>query len=201
MIVPIEMNGREKFLSRIVQPDVFFILLILGALGLYVEFTHPGMFAPGVIGGIALLLALFAMHLLPVNFAGIALIAFALALFVLEAKFPDARRAGRGRRGLHDAGRVNADSLADHRQGSEPGNCPGGSIPFAIIIIFLMRLVLRSHSWKPSTGKEELIGEEGQVTEPIGLDPPPPEWYSCMANCGAPLPSTARRSPRARACA
>ena len=52
------------------QPDAFFILLIVGVLGLYVEFTHPGLFAPGVIGGIALLLALFAMHLLPVNLAG-----------------------------------------------------------------------------------------------------------------------------------
>ena len=57
-----EMTGREKFLTRIVQPDAFFILLILGVLGLYVEFTHPGAFAPGVIGGIALVLALFAMH-------------------------------------------------------------------------------------------------------------------------------------------
>ena len=83
------MNGREKFLSRIVQPDVFFILLILGALGLYVEFTHPGLFAPGVIGGIALVLALFAMHLLPVNLArGFCCIVLALGLFVLEAKFP-----------------------------------------------------------------------------------------------------------------
>ncbi len=65
-----EMSGREKFLSRIVQPDAFFILLILGVLGLYVEFTHPGAFAPGVIGGIALVLALFAMHLLPDQFCG-----------------------------------------------------------------------------------------------------------------------------------
>ena len=70
VIVRREMTGREKFLQRIVQPDAFFILLVIGVLGLYVEFTHPGVFAPGVIGGIALLLALFAMHLLPINFAG-----------------------------------------------------------------------------------------------------------------------------------
>src|SRR6202030_376092 len=69
-----EMTAREKFLTRIVQPDVFFILLIVGVLGLYVEFSHPGMFAPGVIGGIALVLALFAMHMLPVNFTGLLLI-------------------------------------------------------------------------------------------------------------------------------
>jgi membrane-bound serine protease (ClpP class) len=82
------MSSREQFLSRIVQPDVFFILLIVGVLGLYAEFTHPGVFAPGVIGGIALVLALFAMHLLPINFAGLLLIALAFALFILEAKFP-----------------------------------------------------------------------------------------------------------------
>ena len=64
---PLEMTTRQKFLSRIVQPDMFFILLILGVLGLYTEFTHPGLIVPGVIGGIALILALFAMHLLPVN--------------------------------------------------------------------------------------------------------------------------------------
>ena len=69
------------------QPDVFFILLIAGVLGLYVEFTHPGVALPGVIGAICLVLALFAMHILPVNFAGLLLIVVALGLFVLEAKY------------------------------------------------------------------------------------------------------------------
>ncbi len=64
--VPLSMSFRQRFLSRIVQPDAFFILLIVGVLGLYTEFTHPGMVAPGVIGGIALVLALYAMQILPV---------------------------------------------------------------------------------------------------------------------------------------
>ena len=85
--VPIEMTARQKVLSRIVQPDVFFILLIVGVLGLYTEFTHPGLVAPGVIGGIAMVLALYAMHILPVNFTGVLLILLALALFILEAKY------------------------------------------------------------------------------------------------------------------
>jgi membrane-bound serine protease (ClpP class) len=88
VIVAPQMTGREKFLVRIVQPDAFFILLIIGVLGLYVEFTHPGAFAPGVFGAIALLLALYAMHMLPVNLAGLLLIACAFVLFILEAKFP-----------------------------------------------------------------------------------------------------------------
>src|SRR5262249_2090333 len=85
--LPYEMSMREKFLSRIVQPDAFFILLIIGALGLYTEFTHPGMVAPGVIGGIFVVLALYAMHILPVAPAGVVLIGLALALFILEAKY------------------------------------------------------------------------------------------------------------------
>jgi membrane-bound serine protease (ClpP class) len=168
MVSVIEMTGREKFLSRIVQPDVFFVLLILGALGLYVEFTHPGLFAPGVIGGIAFLLALFAMHLLPVNFAGIALIAFALALFVLEAKFPTHGVLGLGGLVSMTLGALMLIRSPLTGKGVSLATALSVAIPFAIIIVFLMRLVLRSHVWKPVTGKEELIGEEGQVTEPIG---------------------------------
>ena len=84
---PFELSARQSFLARIVEPDVFFVLLMVGVLGLYTEFTHPGMVAPGVIGGICAVLALYAMHLLPVNFAGVLLILLALALFILEAKF------------------------------------------------------------------------------------------------------------------
>ena len=62
--------------------------MIIGVLGLYAEFTHPGAFAPGVMGVIALVLALFAMHMLPINFAGLLLIVVALVLFVMEAKYP-----------------------------------------------------------------------------------------------------------------
>jgi len=85
---PFELSARQKFLARIVQPDVFFVLLILGVLGLYTEFTHPGVIAPGVIGGICLVLALYAMNFLPINLAGLFLIALALAFFILEAKAP-----------------------------------------------------------------------------------------------------------------
>ena len=87
-VVQRDMTGREKFLTRIVEPDAFFILLLVGIFGLYTEFTHPGLFAPGVVGGIAIVLAVIAMLHLPVNFSGLLLIALALALFVLEAKYP-----------------------------------------------------------------------------------------------------------------
>ncbi len=164
----IEMTGREKFLSRIVQPDVFFILLIVGVLGLYAEFTHPGMFAPGVIGGIALLLALYAMHLLPVNLTGLLMILLALALFILEAKFPTHGVLGVGGVAAMVLGALMLVRSPLTGMGVSLGASLGVTIPFAVIVILLMRLVMRSRAWKTSTGSEELVGEVGEVREQVG---------------------------------
>jgi len=163
-----EMTAREKFLTRIVQPDAFFILLILGALGLYTEFTHPGLFAPGVFGGIALLLALYAMHLLPVNFAGVLLLVLAFVLFGLEAKFPTHGVLGLGGILAMFLGAIFLIKSPLTGMGVSGWTALAVTIPFAVIVIILARLVMRSRSWKQSTGKEELIGEEADVTEAIG---------------------------------
>jgi len=168
VIVPIGMSGRERFLSRIVQPDVFFVLLIIGVLGLYAEFTHPGMFAPGVVGAIALVLALFAMHLLPVNFTGLVLIVGAMVLFILEAKFPTHGILGVGGVIAMVLGALMLIRTPLTGMGVSLGVALGVALPFGVLIIVLMRLVLRSHHWKQSTGKEELVGTEAEVVQPIG---------------------------------
>src|SRR5207249_11708331 len=80
-----EMTPRQRILSRVLDPNLALILALAGLLGLYVEITHPGLILPGVIGGISLILALFAFNMLPVNWAGAALILLAIVLFVLEA--------------------------------------------------------------------------------------------------------------------
>jgi membrane-bound serine protease (ClpP class) len=162
-----EMTARQKFLSRVVQPDVFFILLIIGVIGLYAEFTHPGMFAPGVIGAIALLLALFAMHLLPVNLTGLLLIVLALALFGLEAKFPSHGVLGVGGVISMVLGALMLIRSPLTGMGVSLGTAIGMTIPVAVLIIVLARLVLRSHAWKQTTGREQMIGEIGEVAEPI----------------------------------
>jgi len=172
-VTSIEMSAREKFLSRVVQPDAFFILLILGVLGLYTEWTHPGLFAPGVIGGIALILALFAMHLLPVNMAGLLLILLALALFVLEAKFPTHGVLGVGGVVSMILGALLLVRSPLTGMGVSLATAFGMAIPFAVIVIILMRLVLRSHGWKQTTGKEELVGEIGEVTAALAPDGAP----------------------------
>jgi membrane-bound serine protease (ClpP class) len=160
-ITPFQLSARQSFLARIVEPDVFFVLLMVGVLGLYTEFTHPGMIAPGVIGGICAVLALYAMHILPVNFAGVLLILLALALFILEAKFTS--------HGVLAIGGVISMMLGAMflirspltAGGVSLGVALAATLPFALITVFLMRLVLSSRTWKSSTGREELIGEEG----------------------------------------
>jgi len=158
---------RQSFLSRILDPNIAFILLILGVLGLYVEFSNPGLILPGVAGGIALILALFAFSLLPVNWAGAALIFLAIVFFVLEAKFATS--------GILAAGGVlsmvlGALMLINTR-------LPGGSIalstalsvalPFALITIFLLRLVIRARQLKVATGTAGMVGELGRAETPL----------------------------------
>lgn len=161
------MSTRERFLSRIVQPDAFFILLIMGVLGLYVEFTHPGMVAPGVIGGIALVLALYAMHILPVAPAGIVLIFLALGLFVLEAKYTSHGVLALGGIVAMLIGALMLVRSPLTHAGVSVGVALGATVPFALLTVLLMRLVLRSREWKPTTGVEQLVGAPGEVTEPL----------------------------------
>jgi membrane-bound serine protease (ClpP class) len=156
-----ELSSRQKFLARIVEPDILFVLLIIGVLGLDTEFTHPGVIAPGVIGGISLVLALYAMHFLPINLAGLFLILLALTFFILEAKYTS--------HGVLAAGGIVSMLLGAMFLIRSPLTGFGVSffvalsvtLPFALIAVFLMRLVLRSRKWKAATGKEELLGEQG----------------------------------------
>ena len=169
--VPIGMTLRERFLSRIVQPDIFFILLIAGALGIYTEFTHPGLFAPGVFGGIALVLAIISMQMLPVNVAGLLLIVLALALFVLEAKYPTHGVLGVGGLIAMVLGAMFLIRTPWTGMGVSFSTALGVALPFAVIAFILTRFVIRSRRWKLATGKEELLSEEGEVTEPVGAAP------------------------------
>jgi membrane-bound serine protease (ClpP class) len=165
--VEFQLSPRQRFLARIVAPDMFFLLLIVGVLGLYTEFTHPGMVAPGVVGGICLVLALYAMQILPVNIAGVFLIFLSLALFILEAKYTS--------HGVLLAGGIISMLLGAMFLIRSPLTAGGVSLwlaisvtlPFAVLTVFLMRLVLRSRKWKNATGREELIGSQGVVVAPV----------------------------------
>ena len=161
------MSFRQRFLSRIVQPDAFFILLIVGVLGLYVEFTHPGMVAPGVVGGISLVLALYAMHILPVAPAGIVLVILALGLFILEAKYTSHGVLALGGIVAMVLGALMLVQSPLTHAGVSLGVAAGVTLPFALITVLLMRLVLRSRAWKPLMGREQFVGATAEVTDPL----------------------------------
>lgn len=169
-LVDYEMTLRQRVLSWIMDPNVAFILMSLGMLALWAEFNHPGAILPGVVGLIAILLAVFALNLLPTRFAAIALILVAFALFAAEAKFTSY--------GILGAGGVvcmvlGALMLVD-------GPIPElrvklltalvVSVPIGVIAVFLMTLVMRAHKNPVASGIEAMIGEIGIARTPLGPD-------------------------------
>lgn len=164
-----EMTARQRFLSRIIDPNIAFLLFVFGILGLYIEFNHPGLIVPGVGGGISLVLALFAFHLLPINYAAVLLIVLALALFILEAMYVS--------HGVLAAGGVAAMVLGAVMLVESPPIpelrvdwtlALGVAVPFAAITVLLLRLVLKSRRWRAATGQEGLVGQKGEVRREIG---------------------------------
>ena len=105
----LEMTLRQRILSKIADPNFSLVLGVMGALGLYLEFSHPGLILPGVLGAISLLLALLGFSLLPVNLIGVLLILLALGLFIAEVKIQGFWHSWNGRSCFDDPG----DSLSD----------------------------------------------------------------------------------------
>lgn len=167
-VEPWEMTERQRFLSRLIDPNIAFLLLIFGILGLYIEFNQPGFIVPGVIGGICLVLAMFALHLLPVNYAAVLLILLSVVLFILEAMYVS--------HGVLAVGGVVAMVLGAVMLIESPpipemrvdiSLALAVAIPFALVTVLLLRLVLRSRQWRPATGQEGLLGAVGEVRQEI----------------------------------
>ena len=159
----VNMDFRQKFFNILANPNIAYIFLILGFYGLLYEITHPGFGMPGIVGAILLILSFFSMQLLPTNYAAVALIMLAVGLFIAEAN-----TAGLG---FLTAGGLLSMILGSMLLFDSPipmmrvsiSLVAGLSITTAVITIFLVRVVLRSHHRKVLSGKEELIGEEGIV--------------------------------------
>ncbi|MFN3325356.1 MAG: NfeD family protein [Bryobacteraceae bacterium] len=153
---------RQRILTAISDPNVAFILLILGALGLYVEFSSPGLILPGVAGAILLLLGLTALAVLPINWIGAALILLALALFVMEAMFTSYGILGAGGAvALVLGALLLVDAPPELR--IRPGIAIAVALPFSLITIFLISLVFRAHRSKVVTGGSGMVGEIGEA--------------------------------------
>lgn len=171
-VVPIAMNWRQTVLSAIAHPNVAYLLMSLGMLGLTIELWSPGAVLPGVVGGLCLLLAFFAFQVLPVNYAGLLLILFGLFLLVLEVKVTSygLLTAG-GLISLFLGSTMLMDSPAPELRISLRVIVPV-TLGLAGILIFLVRLGIASQRGKPVTGEAGMIHETGRALSAIGPDTP-----------------------------
>jgi membrane-bound serine protease (ClpP class) len=163
----IDMTRRQRFLGAIAHPQIAYMLLTLGMLGLTVELWNPGAILPGVAGGLCLLLAFFAFQILPVSTTGLLLIVFGLALLILELKVPSF-----GALGIGGAVSLIVGSVMLTRDA-----IPGVQVslmfvvPMAIalaaIVFFLGRLSVAALRRPPVTGAEGMVGLEGRARDAI----------------------------------
>ena len=147
-------NLRQRVLLPLINPSVALVVLVIGLIGVYIEFSNPGLIVPGVVGGIMVIVGLMALSLLPINFAGAALILLAAAFFVIEAMTP--------LNGILATGGVIAMILGivilvdtdvpELQIGWGPATAI--TLPFAAISVFLLQLAVRSFRYKVATGSE-----------------------------------------------
>lgn len=166
-IVAIEMTLRQRVLSAIAHPNVAYLLLTLGTLGLTIELWSPGAILPGVVGGLSLLLAFFALQVLPINYAGLLLMLFGLLLLALEVKVTSfGLLAAGGAVSLIFGSMMLIDSPAPELQLSLSLVVPV-VLGFTAIAVFLVRLALAAQRTPPVTGVEGLLNETGETLTPI----------------------------------
>ena len=169
-IVVVGPTAGDKLLSVIAHPNIAYLLLLLGMVGIYFELSHPGAILPGVLGGVSILLALFALSVLPVNYVGVLLILLGIGFFVAEVK-------------VASYGLLTVAGLTSFVLGSLmlirspfPALRVGLAVVLptalvvAFVVIFLLARVLRSRREKPITGAEGLVGEIGDVAVALAPD-------------------------------
>ncbi len=166
-VKPIEMGFRYKFLELISNPNIAYILMILGFYGLYFELSNPGAIFPGVAGAISLILAFYALHTLPINYAGLMLILLAIGLFIAEAFITS--------HGVLGVGGAIAMAIGSVMLIQSP--VPGIRISWSVIapvvllsaLLFIVSvsLAVKVHREKPDTGKEGMLGLEGEAKTDI----------------------------------
>jgi membrane-bound serine protease (ClpP class) len=160
-VVRFPMTLKQRILAFIMDPNIAFILLTVGALALYAEFNHPGAVLPGTVGLIFILLAAFALNLLPTRFAALALIIGAFVLFALEAKFASHGVLTIGGIVLLTLGALLLVDAPIPEMRVHLLTALSVSIPLGIITAFLMSIALQARRNKVVTGAQGLVGEIG----------------------------------------
>ena len=167
ILVEKRMGTRLKILAALSDPNIAYILFLLGLAGLYFEFSHPGAILPGIVGGISLILAFFAMQTLPVNYAGILLILFAVALFIAEIKVVS--------NGILTIGGIVSLVMGSLLLFDSPDPALRVSLKVmipALVVISLffagvMSLVMKAQMRKRQSGREGMVGDEGEAVTDI----------------------------------
>ncbi len=162
-LVPVEMRVAQRFLDFIANPNIAFLLLLVGLLGLYVEFTTPGVILPGVVGTIALLLTLAAFQLMPVNWAGLGLIGLGVAMLIAEVFLPTFGMVGVGGIVAFVLGSLLLFETPDAAIRIDRGLIAGAAATLGAFALGVGWLVVRSQRRPATVGAEGMIGEVAEV--------------------------------------
>jgi membrane-bound serine protease (ClpP class) len=177
--VDVKMDWRQAILSAIARPEILFLLLLGALAGLGAEISHPGLIFPGVLGALCLILFLFASQIIPVNWAGVLLVALAIGLFAAEVK-------------VHSYGLLTVGGLVAMILGAmmlvdsarpelrvDPWNLLPVILAFAAFVTALVRLVIQAQRRRPQTGAEGLVGQRGEAVTDID----PEGWVIVQGEC------------------
>ena len=161
---------REKVLDRLMDPNLALLILVVGALLIYLEFNTPGTIVPGALGTLLVLLALFALNLLPLRYMSVLLILAAFALLLLEAKF--ASHGVLAAAGIISLifGAITLVAAPIPELRVHPATAIALGFAFGLVTVFLVRLAIRARRRKSRTGVDALLGEIGVAMQPLAPD-------------------------------
>jgi membrane-bound serine protease (ClpP class) len=162
---PIRPDWRSELLAVITNPNIAYILMLAGIYGLIFEFSNPGSVIPGTIGGICLLLALYGFQILPVNYAGMALILLGIALIIAEAFVPGIGILGFGGLTAFVIGSVILIDTDAPGFGINPALIGAFALSSAVLLMMTLGMAIKSRRKPVATGSEELLGQTGTVIE------------------------------------
>lgn len=194
-IVEQEMRLRQKVLNILANPNVAYLLMMAGLLGLYVEFTHPGLFFPGVAGAICLLLGFAALQVLPINYSGLALVVLGIALLIAELFLPSFGTLGIGGMIAFILGSLFLFDTTESDLMLDPSIVFAAAATFGVVTLVVGLLVARTQRRPAALGSEGLVGERGEVREAVAPGRPGKvfvhgEYWTAMADRDLPVGTT-----------
>ena len=168
-VAPVKTSLRDELLGWLVNPNVALLLLVGGALLIYLEFNTPGTIVPGALGTLMVLLAIFGLNLLPIRYTAVLLLVAALGLLVLEAKV-----GGHGALAIAGIvslafGMLTLVAAPVPEMGINPWIALAVSAAFGAITVFLLRLAIRARRMKSRLGVDALVGRQASAMEPLAL--------------------------------